>query len=181
MDIIDYKMNPLWLDSLKDKSQLNDLFSKIGRLLYVCQRFETNCKRVATYIHITTTADLFSNVDSYTIFLNKIKTSTLNNNIKLFEKLSLIGDPIAILTEARLSRNFIAHEVCIGLENKLTTIADHLKFETDIKSHGRTIANGEFVSTWLCATLLKDPMPNFNRVDDTVKWLNNDDDKTNAV
>jgi hypothetical protein len=106
MDIIDYKTNPLWLD----------------RLLFVCQRFETNCKRIATHIHIWTTEDLFSSTDSYTNFLNKIKTSTLNNNIKLVDKLTLFGDPIETLTEARKSRNFIAHEICIGLENKLKTI-----------------------------------------------------------
>ena len=146
MDIIDYKTNPLWLDALKEKDDLTALFSKIGRLLFVCQRFETNCKRIATHIHIWTTEDLFSSTDSYTNFLNKIKTSTLNNNIKLVDKLTFFGDPIETLTEARKSRNFIAHEICIGLENKLNTIADHSKLESEIKLHGQIIANGEFVS-----------------------------------
>ena len=181
MDIFDYDMNPFWLDSFKEEQNLTDLFSTIGRLLYVCQRFETNCKRIATHIHIWSTEDLFSSTVSYTTFLNKIKTSSLNNNIKLVEKLATFGDPIQTLTHAKLSRNFIAHEICVGLENKRITIADHLKFDSVLRFHGEAIAHGEFISAWLCGDLLKDPLPNLNRVDDIVKWLFNSVGKTNAV
>ncbi|MBL7936651.1 MAG: hypothetical protein JNM51_12670, partial [Bacteroidia bacterium] len=125
--------------------------------------------------------DLFSSNESYTTFLNKIKTSTLNNNIKLVEKLATFGDPIEALTQARRSRNFIAHEICIGLENKRITIADHSKFDSDMRFHGEIIAHGEFITAWLCGALLKDPLPNLNRVDNTVKWLFDSVEKTNVV
>lgn len=171
MDILDFKTNPLWLNSLKEKGDLTSLFSTIGKLLFVCQKFETNCKLIAKHIQIMTTDDLFSNTNSYNTFLNKIKTSTLNNNIKLVDKLTLIGDPIEILNAARKSRNFIAHEIYIGLENKLGTIADQLNLESEIKLHGQIIANGEFVAAWLCGLLLRGSLPNLTQADQTIKWL----------
>jgi hypothetical protein len=173
-------MSPLWLDALKQDDNLTDLFSAFGRLLYVCQRFETNCKRIATHIHIWSTENFFSTIE-YSVFLHKIKTSTLSNNIKLVDKLNTFGDPIDILTQARQSRNFIVHEICIGLENKLTTVADHLKLDSELRTHAEVIAHGEFISALLCGDLLKDPLPNLNRVNDTVKWVFNNADKTNAV
>ncbi len=166
-------MNPLWLDSFKDEKQANELFSTIGRLVYVCQRFETNCKRIATHIQFWSADDLFGNPESYTNFLNKIKTSTLNNNIKIAEKHGTISDPIETLNQARKSRNFIAHGICVGLENKFVTVNDLSKFDTELRHHTELIATGEFVSALLCGALLKDPLPNLKRINDTTKWVLN--------
>ena len=181
MDILKYKANPFWTTTVINDETFKDLFPKIGRLLYVCQRFETNCKRIAADIHISETEGLFSSEESYSKFLNKIRISTLNSNIKQIEKLGIIGDPFESLSEARKSRNFVVHEILIELENKTNTLADHSSFQSELLHRVKVIANGEFVSSWLCGIILKDPLPNLNRIDETIRWVLNKSDETNAV
>jgi aspartyl/asparaginyl beta-hydroxylase (cupin superfamily) len=101
------------------------LFITFGRALYVAQHFEANCRALATLLDVKGThrSGKFSpsNEDAdFNVFVDKLWKRMLAKNIGRLVNHYMPADLkdflFPILDEARIARNYIAHNFTLGCE-----------------------------------------------------------------
>ena len=71
--------NHIWLEKIEKDKFIAGVFPTIGRLLYICQKFENNCMRIAKDIQFWAKDDLFSNnLIMIAIFLQTLMVEKYN-------------------------------------------------------------------------------------------------------
>ena len=131
-----------------------DEFSKAGKALFLCQKFERTCKEIIMWVTLSKSLeekqfDFLSkgHIDSVDKLLQLYLGTSINNFFKCF---TLNEKNKKILTDAKNSRNFICHEIMndfIFLHNGRNEVVN--QFNDRLFFHIQNLARGDYlVSRW---------------------------------
>lgn len=112
----------------------DELYAVVGRALTVATHYDNNCKALANTLDIRENADLLDDKDKFQALLKKLSKRQLKPGIDKFTSTittALRGGEIEedivdafkntifiFLDEGRQARNFIAHELSLGLSEQ---------------------------------------------------------------
>ena len=168
---------PFFYYLTKTSKEVNNIFVKIGRALHVATRFESYCKALNTLLDVKSSAnkgDLsLGNDDQVNKFINKIQKISLNKHIKSILNSLNLGDDISkLIFNANNARNYIAHEITLGMEQNIENDASfwEAKYE-EINDSITKILNAEFVIILIIALVTHDSLPPPNYIEKNKLWV----------
>jgi len=163
---------------LKDTSpEVNNIFVKIGRALYVATRFESYCRSLDILLDVKSSAnkgDLsLGNDDQVNKFINKIQKLSLNKHIKYILNSLNLGDDISkLIFNANGARNYIAHEITLGMEQKIENDVSFCEVTyKEINDSITKILNAEFVIILLITLVTQDGLPPPDYIEKNKLWV----------
>lgn len=154
----------------------DELHGIFGRALIIATRFDSMCVAAADTANSRAdliTKKLLDEAEYKKFVLQTTKNHTnLNNSILA---LGLSADASDILHSARMARNYIAHELSIGLTGCLDTKIDDNTLTKDISELIERIANGDIVISALISLRNNDPLPRIQSItiykEEIIKWV----------
>ncbi len=141
-------------------------FGTIGRALYFAQVYEANCRALVSLLDLkrsVASGDFFLSLDDdeYQELIQKTWKRSLGNNLNhLRDSYHLPSDIFSILDKARKARNFIAHEICLGVINTIESDEGRSELIEITKSKIEEIADGDKFTCLLIQIITKEPTPN---------------------
>ena len=171
-------MFPPFFYYLTETSQeVNDIFVKIGRALYVATRFESYCRTFNILLDLKSSAnkgDLsLEDDDQVNKFVNKILKSSLHNHIIIIlESLNHNNDISKLIFNAKNARNYIAHEITLGMEQSIENDASFWKVKyKEIDDSITKILNAEFIIINMIALVTHGNLPPTNYIEKNKLWV----------
>jgi len=141
-------------------------FGSLGRALYFAQVYEANCRALAGLLDLKTSVargniSLSPEDDEYQKFIQKLWKRNLGRSLNhLRDSYNLPDDIYSILDIARKARNFIAHEICLGIIDTIESDAGRNGLIEIIKNKIEEVANGDKYICFLLQITTKEPTPN---------------------
>jgi hypothetical protein len=137
-------------------------FSVLGRALFTAQQLEMNCRAIAGFLHMRQliAAHGSSILEDATFMkgMNQLWKKTLGQHINSLNEMSMFTDEAApIFEEARKARNRIAHDIAMGVTDRLDSELDERIGE--IKDLVWKIAAADKIAAALIHLQNKDPLP----------------------
>ena len=171
-------MFPPFFYYLTNTSQeANNIFMKIGRALYVATRFESYCRALNILLDAKSSAnkgDLsLGNDDQVKEFMNKILKLSLNKHIKsILKSLNLNEDISKLIFNAKNARNYIAHEITLGMEQSIENDVSfwEVKYK-EIDDSLIKILDAEFFIISMMALITHDDLPPKNYIEKNKLWV----------
>lgn len=143
----------------------DNCFSIIGKAIFYATFFESNFVSF-TKIEELKINCLTSDKPDFEIIFEKINKRTLNVHIDHFIKLhkieyikEILENLKEILHDARKSRNFIAHDICKGIEYIIETDEGQNKIIQQIKEEIYKIAKADVIICYLIQIFNKEIIP----------------------
>ncbi|MCP4369540.1 MAG: hypothetical protein GY797_15730, partial [Deltaproteobacteria bacterium] len=156
-------------------------FGALGRALRFAQAYESNCRALVSLLDLKKSVgsgDISPSPedDEYQNFIQKLWKRNLGGNlIQLRDSYCLPADIYSILDKARKARNFIAHEICLGIIDTIESEGGRTELIITIKSKTEEIADGDRYICLLMQIITKEPIPSskyFEEYPDIVsKWV----------
>jgi hypothetical protein len=97
----------------------DDTFGAIGRALTFATDFEANCKSLSMLMNIKSRKFSLENENDFKSFLEKLERKTLFKHIETIEQYFKIGDINSLIMNGKNARNFIAHELTLGIKESV--------------------------------------------------------------
>jgi len=167
---------PFWYFFTDDTQVTRDIFTRVGKTLYIATRFESYCKSLRTLMDIkenvrSSELDLHDqeSVEQFVADINKL---SLHSHIQSITSKVQGGDDLSeILLKAKNSRNFVAHELTLGLEQNIDndpsfwdTIGQSIQDAVD------SILVGEYLILLLIADTTHEEPPFPKYIESNRKW-----------
>ena len=168
---------PFFYYLTKTSSEVNNIFVKIGRALYVATRFESYCRSLNFLLDAkssTNKGDLsLGNDDQVNKFVNKIQKLSLNKHIKSILNSLNLGDDISkLIFNANGARNYIAHEITLGMEQNIENDASFWEAKyKEIDDSITKILSAEFVVILMIALVTHEDLPPTNYIEKNKLWV----------
>ena len=163
---------------LKDTSQeVNDIFVKIGRALYVATRFESYCRTLNILLDLKSNVNKgelsLENDDQVNKFVNNILKSSLHKHIIfILELFHFNSDIPKLIFNAKNARNYIAHEITLGMEQSTENDASFLEVKyKEIDDSITKILDAEFIIINIIALATHDNLPPTNYIEKNKLWV----------
>ena len=157
--------------------EANSMFMKIGRALYVATRFESYCRTLNILLGAKSSVnkgDLsLGNDDQVKEFMNKIIKLNLNKHIKsILKSLNLNEDISKLIFNAKNARNYIAHEITLGMEQSIENDVSfwEVKYK-EIDDSLIKILDVEFFIILMMALVTHDDLPPKNYIEKNKLWV----------
>jgi hypothetical protein len=164
-------MIPEWANEIERTEYVDEIFSRIGRLLHKANSFESYCKGVSTMLDLKSNPGLRSEENGFEAFLKKIEWKSLGKYIETaagyFQNQSLTQ----ILKTAKEARNEIAHELTLSLEHVFGNQEAEKRLEAKILDLAKKVVVGEYICIGFTASINKEEPPNLNYLDRTMNWI----------
>jgi len=137
-------------------------FGPLGRALYFAQVYESNCRVLASLLDLKSgNVVLPSDDNERQEVIQNLWKRNLGNNLKhLKNSYHLPTDIFSILDKAREARNFIAHEICLGINDTIESDKGRSQLIEIIKKNIEKIANGDKYVCLIIQMMTKEPIPN---------------------
>ena len=150
---------------------------KIGRALYVATRFESYCRTLNILLGAKSSVnkgDLSLGSDNQVKeFMNKILKLTLNKHVKsILKSLNLNEDISKLIFNAKNARNYIAHEITLGMEQSIENDVSfwEVKYK-EIDDSLIKILDVEFFIILMMALVTHDDLPPKNYIEKNKLWV----------
>ncbi len=122
------------------------IFAALGRALFVATSFETDCRVLAFALKLRDPFLKAASVDEFERFIHEPVLAKLVKNVQtIVGGMALSENFDILLSNARESRNFIAHEAAENLDEVFHKADVHLKWQATIDSKIREVARGKLV------------------------------------
>lgn len=134
-------------------------YSIVGRALTIATKFEKEVQAIANFLKLKADPLVLFDDKGFAEFIEKLERH--HNNLKnTIDQLKFDTPLNDLLTTAKNSRNFIAHDLTIGLEITSETDIGRQGIINDLKQHIGNIAEAEkFLLTVFCI-INKEQLPN---------------------
>lgn len=159
------------------------IFSIYGKTIYIAQKFESTCKEILRWFQLVniikekeSTID-FNDFNSYSEKLSKLLLgSSINSFERIRDRINISDKSLKILKEAKLSRNWIAHELCTDNISDYFIKTDlKLKIPVELKHNVINLIKGDYlVSKWSYEFHEKEALYFYDEdfhVDKILNWL----------
>lgn len=149
----------------------DEYYGVIGRALAFGQRFEGNCRTLATIIKLRTNPEILLERDedyqNFCKIVDKLWSRILNQQIEsLSQYFEFTQDTAAILRKGREARNIIAHEITLGIQHYIETDDGRAKIIKDVETEVRKIAEADRIICFLAHIVNKEPLPASDYIQD---------------
>ncbi len=169
-------MNPdIFIDDFERTENTDELHAMLGRALIVATRFDSMCKTASLQLQIKDTLSTKDNNDPTLLIeqlVKKYEKKSLDSSIKT---LGLPGNLSVLLSDAKESRNAVAHDLAKGLTGSLDIRLNDQIFIAEVADLVFDIAHGDIVISRILSTLNDESLPNQESisayVDQVVKWV----------
>jgi hypothetical protein len=163
---------------LNDTSdELNEIFIKIGKALYLATRFESHCKTFNMLIEFKkkNKKEYFSlqNDAQVNSFINKLQKLSLDKNIEsLIKTFGFDEDISKIMHNARNERNYIAHDLTLGMENEIEfNVSFYEDINKKIDESISIILKAEFFIILMIAIFTHEELPPMDYIKRNKLWF----------
>jgi hypothetical protein len=163
-------------------NELLHYFSVLGRALFTAQQLEMNCRAIVGFLHMRDQAIIQgpSAIEDpkFQEWMDQLWKKTLGQHIKTLCKTYSFSDEISpIFEDARKARNTIAHEIAMGVIDRLDSGGLDEQI-VEIKDLVRKIAAADKIAAAVIHILNKDPLTTtdfFGSYEDKiVAWVTED-------
>lgn len=161
--------------------ELHHYFSVLGRALFAAQQLEMNCRAIVGFVHMRTQTEFVgaSVIDDpkFQEWMEKLWKHTFGQHIKELQKIYGFPDEIySIFEDARVARNTIAHEITMGVIDRLELGVEPQIDE--IKDLIRKIAVADKIASSILQAINREPFPTtdfyLSYEDKIVAWVSED-------
>ena len=165
---------------LLDK-ELHHYFSVLGRALFTTQQLEMNCRAIVGFVHMLSQTEFLgaSAIDDpkFQEWMENLWKHTFGHHIKELQKIYGFPDEIySIFEDARVARNTIAHEIAMGVVDRLELGVEPQIDE--IKDLVRKIAIADKIASSILQAINKESFPTavfyLSYEDKIVAWVSED-------
>jgi hypothetical protein len=154
-------------------------YGVIGRALFVAQHYEALLRSLATLLtarHAHKSGEVPSFDDPlFDKFVLELWDRQLGTNIKILDMYGLPKKGVRILHKARAARNYIAHNLTIGIEHEVEKDAVRTQLIEKVAKLVRSIAEADAGVGILIQKITHEPLPNAlfvkNYTDKIIQWV----------
>lgn len=170
-----------------DKELLH-YFSVLGRALFTAQQLEMNCRAIVGFVHMRTQTEFLgtSAIDDpkFQEWMENLWKRTFGHHIKELQKIYGFPNEIySIFEDARVARNTIAHEITMGVLDRIEYSGEPQIDE--IKDLVRKIATADKIASSILQAINKEPFPPavfyLSYEDNIVAWVSEDNFKQSSL
>ena len=122
----------------------DDNYSVVGRALTLAQKFEGDCKALNSLFRTKSAVEtgelLLDDEDAFTEFTIRLHKLSLGKHLHQLAQYSEITALTQVFDKARTSRNFIAHDLCLGIQRVVETEEGRGALIRDVRQATRNIS-----------------------------------------
>lgn len=141
----------------------DDTFGVIGRALTFATDFEANCKSLSMLIdiklNIKSRKFSLENENYFKSFLEKLGRKSLFQHIKTIEQYLKIGDINSLIINGKNARNFIVHELTLGIKESVEKDEGRKYIFESLKEKIAEIAKANIIIILLISLKTNDVIP----------------------
>jgi hypothetical protein len=165
---------PEWSYKIDRTEYTDEIFSRIGRLLYKATSFESYCRIASARILSIDNVNILEDPQAFEQFLEKLQKTVLTHHVQRIQKSFDYEQMNELFKEAIIARNSLAHDLTLGLEHIFGDEDKEDQLEWTINDYTNKIVQAEYHAILVSCILFKTEFPRTTYVDENINWVLND-------